>query len=199
MFTFVRAPVRYRLLAAAGVCALALSACSSSSGATAGPAGSSASSSAGSASNQQVLPVKTDPINNTATAQTLKITNFMVENNVDPTTNKVVPDHLQIALKNTGATALSGFEVYYTFTDTVTKATESYYTKLPASFSIPANGATTIHFDDSGQPHHFPVNKFDLYHTSKNALTVTAKVSATGAAPQTRTVNKAAGGAETAN
>lgn len=198
MFPFVRTHVRYRLLAAAAACALALSACSSS-GPAAGPAGSSTSSVAGTASNQQILPVKTDPINNTATAQTLKITNFMVENNVDPTTNKAAPDHLQIAVQNTGATGLSGFEVYYTFTDTVAKATESYYTKLPASFSIPAGGTKTIHFDNSGQPNHFPVNKFDLYHTSKNALTVTAKVSAKGAAPQTITVNKSAGGAETAD
>ena len=150
-------------------------------------------------SNQQVFPVKTDPINNTATAQTLKITNFLVENNVDPATKKIAPDHVEIALKNTGSKSLSGFEVYYTFTDATTKATESYYKKLPASFSIPAGGSRTIHFDNTGQPDHFPVNKFSLYNTSKNALTVSVKVSATGAAPQTSTVKKAAGGAEGAN
>lgn len=200
----------YRMLAVSAVSALALSACGGSSSPSAptaaGGAASSAPTAAGAAGGStssgasgQVLPVKTNPIKNTSTAQTLKITGVMVENNVDPSTKKAVPDHLEIALKNDGSAALSGFEVYYTFTDKVTKATESYYTKLPVSFTIPAGGATVINFDNSGQPNHFPVNKFDLYHTSKNALTVAVEVSAAGAAPQTSTVDKAAGGAETAD
>lgn len=185
----------YLLLAVSAVATLSISACGGSSSPNAGGAGVSASTGVG----RQIVPVKSNPIKNTSTAQTLKITSFLVENNVDPATKKIAPDHLEIAMKNTGAAALSGFEVYYTFTDKVTKTSESYYTKLPAKFSLPAGGTKTINFDNSGKPNHFPVNKFDIYHTSKNALAVTVEVSASGAAPQTSTASKAAGGAEGAN
>lgn len=198
MSPFSNARKGYGLLVLSAVSTLALSGCGGSSS----PNATSAAGSGVSASTftgKQVLPVKANPIKNTSTAQTLKIASLTVENNVDPATKKVAPDHLEIALQNTGKTPLSGFEVYYTFTDKVTKASESYYTKLPANFSIPAGGASTINFDNSGKPNHFPVNKFDIYHTSKNALKVAVEVSAAGAAPQTNTVNKAAGGAETAD
>ncbi len=204
MSLFHVVPIGYRLLAVGAVSTLALSGCGGSSPPSAPVATGGASAPGGSASTKaaaggQVLPVTTNPIKNTSTAKTLQITGLTVENNVDPATKKVAPDHLEIALKNTGSAPLSGFEVYYTFTDKVAKANESYYAKLPATFSIPAGGAMTINFDNTGKPNHFPVNKFDLYHTSKNALTVAVEVSASGAAPQMITVDKAAGGAETAD
>ncbi len=104
-----------------------------------------------------------------------------------------------IALANTGATDLAGFEIFYTFTDPTADATESYYFELPDSFTIPAGGRRIVHFDNTGAPDHFPVNEFSLYSTSLDALDVSVTVSAAGAAPQTATVQKDAGGEETAD
>lgn len=146
----------------------------------------------------KVLPVKENPISNTSTAQTLKVDSVLVENNVAPG-GKAADDHLEIALSNTGPSPLSGVEIFYTFADPKTKATESYYAKLPDSFTIPAAGKRTAHFDQTGAPDHLPVNAFSLYYTDTNALDVTVVASASGAAPQTATVKKDAGGPETAD
>jgi len=145
-----------------------------------------------------VLPVADNPISNTSTVQALKIDSVLVENNVD-STGKATSDHLEIALTNTGTTELTAFEVYYTFTDPTTNVTENYYAKLPADFTIPAGGQRTAHFDNTSAPDHFPVNEFSLYHTDANALDVTVTVSATDAATQTTTLQKDAGGPETAD
>lgn len=155
---------------------------------------SNAASSAGA-----VLPVDTNPITNTATADGLTIGSVLVENNVDPTSGKVASDHLEITLTNTGTTDLTGFEIYYTFADTKTSATENYYLQLPADFTIPAGGTRTAHFDDTGAPDHFPVNKFSLYYTDTNALDVTVTVSAKDVKARTTTITKDAGGAEVAD
>ena len=192
-----------RIAVAGGVAALTLSACgggsSSSSGASAKANSAPTIRAAGTSGTATVLPVKSDPIQNTSTAQLMRIQSMLVENNVDPTTKQAVNDHLELVLQNTGSTPLSGFEVYYTVTDKKTKATEGYYQKLPASFSIPAGGTRTVHFDNAHTPDHFPVNKYGLYYLSPNALTVKAEVSATGAAVQTATVDKSAGTGEQAN
>jgi hypothetical protein len=164
-------------------------------GTSAAPSGQSTTTTTPAATGSQVLPVTANPIQNTSTNQVLKIDSVLVENNVDAAGN-AADDHLEIALSNTGATDLSSFEVYYTFADQTTGATESYYFRLPDSFTIPAGGARTIHFDNTGALDHFPVNKFSLYYTSTNALDVTVIVSAAGAAPQTAAVQKDAGGVE---
>lgn len=145
-----------------------------------------------------VLPVADTPISNTSTVQALKIDSVLVENNVD-TSGKAASDHLEIALTNTGTKELTAFEVFYTFTDPTTSVTENYYTKLPADFTIPAVGQRIAHFDNTGTPDHFPVNEFSLYYTDANALDVTVTVSATDAAIQTTTLQKDAGGPETAD
>lgn len=195
--------VRMAVAGGAVAVALALSACGGSSGSSSGasPKANSAPTTRamGTAGSSTVLPVKRDPIQNTSTAQLLRIQSMLVENNVDPATKKAVADHLELVLQNTGSTPLSGVEVYYTVADKKTKATESYYVKLPASFSIPAGGSRTVHFDNTGAPDHFPVNKYGLYSLSPNALTVKAEVSANGAAVQTDTVAKSAGTGEQAN
>ncbi len=146
-----------------------------------------------------VLPVTSNPINNTSTTNTLRIDKVNAEDNVDPMTGKDVPDHLEIALANTGTASLGGVEVFYTITDTTTGKSESYYAKLPADFVITASGKRIAHFDSTGQRDHFPINKFDLYRTSKNPLDVKVTVSAVDAAVQTVTIKKDAGGAETAD
>jgi len=163
-----------------------------------GGSGGTTSPASKGASGAQVLPVPSNPITNAASASGLKISSVLVENNVDPATKKTTDDHLEIALENNSGTDLSGVEVYYTFTDSKDKTSESYYTKLPASFSIPAGGSRIAHFDNTGATDHFPVNKYSLYSTSKNALDVTVVVSATDVAVQSANVKKDAGGAENA-
>jgi len=191
-----------RRLRQASVAALALAAgvllaaCGGSSPGSPPPAASSASSTTTAAGAGQVLPVTDNPITNTATAETLKIDSVLVENNVDPATGKDAADHLEIALANSSTTALTNVEIFTTLTDPTTNTAESYYTKLPSSFSIPAGGTRIAHFDDTGASDHFPVNKYSLYATSTNALDVEVIVSADGAAVQTATVQKDAGGAE---
>jgi hypothetical protein len=102
-------------------------------------------------------------------------------------------------LSNTGTTTLGGFEIFYTFTDTKTNESESYYAKLPESFTIAPGASRVAHFDRTGAPDHFAVNAFSLYVTSKNALDVSVVVSATGSAPEAGTVKKDAGGSEQAD
>ncbi len=155
----------------------------------------SESASSPEASDGPVLPVTANPISNDATEPGLTIEQVLVENNVNPATNKDAPDHLEIALRNESQQELSGFEVYYEITDLTTGAKEGYYSKLEG-FTIPAGGTRVVHFDNSGEEDHFPVNEFSLYHLSMSELQVDVMVSAAGVAPQTASVKKDAGGDE---
>lgn len=192
-------PTRHRrAIAAAAViaAALTLAACGSNTPTQTGSAAASGSTPA--AAGGQVLPVTSNPIHNTSTVDALKIDSVLVENNVDAS-GKAVDDHLEIALTNTGSAELTNFEVFYTFTDQTTHATESYYLALPDTFTIAAGASRTIHFDNTGAPDHYPVNNYSLYKTSHNKLDVTVTVSATNAKPVTTSVTKDAGGAEQAD
>jgi hypothetical protein len=142
-----------------------------------------------------VLPVASNPISNTSTEPGLKIEKVLVEDNVNPATGKDAADHLEIALRNESDQEMSGFEVYYQITDLTTDAKEGYYSKLEG-FTIPAGGERVVHFDDTGEPDHYPDNEFSLYHLSRNEMQVDVTVSATGFAPQTASVKKDAGGDE---
>ena len=188
-----------RAVAVALAGAVALGACGSSTGSTTAAPGSSGAvttTTRGSSSGGPVLPVTDNPITNTATAQVLSIDSVLVENNVDAA-GQPVDDHLEITLSSSGTSDLADVEVFYTFTDPTAGSTEHYYAKLPSSFSVPAGGTRVVHFDDTGAVDHFPVNKYSLYATSLNALDLEVIVSAAGAAVQTTTVQKDAGGAET--
>ena len=145
-----------------------------------------------------VLPVAANLITNQATALVLKIESVRVENNVD-SFGKAADDHLEIALRNTGSTELTDIEVFSTFTDATAGTTESYYADLPSDFTIPAGGMRIIHFDDTGAPDHFAVNKFSLFATSTNGLDVDVVVSAKDAAVQRLSLKKDPGGAEAAD
>lgn len=185
MLSIRRTGSGFRAVALGASIAFVIAGCSSSSGKkSALPRGG------------QVLPVKTNPIVNAATTPGLVIDSVLVENNEDPKSAKAVSDHLEVAMSNSGSTPLSGFEVFTTFTDRATKATESYYTKLPATFTIAPGASRIAHFDDTGATDHFPVNSFSVYSTSRNALDVVVKVSAEGVAVQEATVKKDKGGAE---
>lgn len=187
-----RTSVRLGLTATAAATALLVSACSGGSTTTAAVPAAAGTAAAGAGA---VVPVKSDPITNTATATSLAIAKVQVENNTDAA-GKAVSDHLQVDLRNTGATPLTGFEVFYTFADPKAGTTESYYLKLPADYSLAAGATDTLNFDNGSGPGHFPANKFSLFDTSKAALDVTVEVSATGAAPVTATAKKGPGGSE---
>lgn len=183
------------LTAGVALAAVALAGCGGAASGTAAGGQPPAAAGAGAAAGA-VLPTSTNPIHNTATASTLKVDKVLVENNVDAA-GRPTNDHLEVHLSNTGSTPLRGLEFFYTFTDTKTNQSESYYAKLPADQSVPAGGSRTVNFDNSGNPGSVPVNKYSLYATSKDALKVTVMISAQGAAPVTTIVDKAAGGAET--
>ncbi len=150
------------------------------------------SSSSGSA---RVLPVAKNPISNSSTPAGLTITKVLVENNVAADTGKAVDDHLEIALKNTSAKPLDNVAVYYRITDKTKGATEGYYTKLNG-LTIASGTTRVVHFDNTGVAYHYPVNKYSLYYTDKNALVVAVTASSPTVKVATFTVNKDAGGAE---
>jgi len=142
-----------------------------------------------------VLPVTSNPIVNTATAAALEISFAGVEDLVDPATGKAIDDRLMLTLKNTGTTPLTGLEVYYEMTDIVTGATEAYYQKLDG-VSIPAGQETTVYFDNTTDPGHFPENEFSIFRSSTNEVDFAIQVSAAEAKIATATAVKAIGTGE---
>ncbi len=148
-----------------------------------------------SSSTNIVLPVTSNPIVNTATSPTLTISKAAVEDNTDPATGKAINDRLQLTMKNTGSTALTGLEVYYTMTDIVTGAKEAYYQKL-TGLKIPAGAETTVYFDNQNLPGHFPENQFSIYRSSTNEVDFAIQASAKGAKIATATAVKSTGTGE---
>jgi len=143
----------------------------------------------------QVLPVPGNPISNSSTAAGLTITKVLVENNVSPDTGKAVGDHLEIALENTSTKPLDQIAIYYKFTDKAKARSEGYYTKLDG-VTIQPGTTRVVHFDNTGATDHYPVNKYSLYYTDKNALLTDVTASSPNVKVATFTVKKAAGGAE---
>ncbi|MHB0866509.1 MAG: hypothetical protein ACYC6B_05035 [Thermoleophilia bacterium] len=133
-------------------------------------------------------------IQNAATTPGFQITEILVENNTDRN-GKTVDDHLELALKNTAGKDLTGFEVYYTITDTATGAKEGYYKSLQG-FVLKSGETASIHFDNGHGSGHFSVNTNSLYYKSGNKLQLEATVSATGYKTEIAQVQKDAGGAE---
>lgn len=181
---------RARLVAVAAALAVA-SGCGGDSGGSS-EAGAGAGAATGSS---QVLPVKENPIGNDSTASGLAITKALVENNVSAETGKDVPDHLEIALKNTGSKPLEDVEVYYRIVDKTKNVSEGYHTALDG-FRIDPGKTRVAHFDETGAEDHYPVNKYSLYYTDKNELFVEIMASATGVKPATFTARKDSADAE---
>ena len=143
----------------------------------------------------QVLPVAANPISNNSAAAGLTISKVLVENNVAADTGKAVGDHLEIALKNTSTKPLDQIAIYYKITDKAKATSEGYYTKLDGVTIAP--GATrVVHFDSTGASDHYPVDKYSLYYTDKNALVVDVTASSPNVKVATFSVKKGAGGAE---
>jgi hypothetical protein len=153
---------------------------------------STASSAAGST---QVLPVAQNPIVNTSTKEGLQIVSAMVENNVDPATNKDLSDRLQFTVKNTSSETLSDLEVYYQMKDTTTQKTEGYYQKLNG-FSLAPGAEGTVYFDNETGAGHYPEDTFSLYRTSANEVVFSIEVSAPGYKPAIGEAVKAVGTGE---
>jgi hypothetical protein len=181
---------RARFVAVAAVLAVS-SGCGGDSEGT-DDAGAGAGGSSGTA---QVLPVKDNPISNDATAKGLAITKALVENNVSAETGKDVPDHLEVALKNTSSKPLEPVEVYYKIVDDTKGVSEGYHAKLDG-FRIEPGKTRVAHFDETDAEDHYPVNKYSLYYTDKNELFVEVTASAPGVQPATFKVRKDAADAE---
>ena len=160
----------------------------------AAPPPTSASSTAA-ATPGSVLPVAANPISNTSTAPGLSITAAAVEDLVDPATGKAMDDRLQITLANSTSSPLTNVEIYYQMTDVTTQQSEGYYTAL-AGVTIPAQGETTVYFDNGTEPGHFPENMFSLYRTSTNQVDFAIQASADGVQVANATASKGAGTGE---
>lgn len=132
-------------------------------------------------------------INESSTAPLpLKLIDARVEDNVN------AADHLEITVANTGKTELKDFDLYYTVTDTVSKAQEGYYQAL-TGLNIQPGAQVTLHFDNKKGNNHFPGNLCGLYGTSKNALNFDIQLYAKGFAPLPVSAKKAKGTAEVAD
>ena len=143
----------------------------------------------------QVLPVAANPISNNSTASGLTISKVLVENNVAADTGKAVGDHLEIALANTSTKPLDQIAIYYKITDKAKATSEGYYTKLDG-VTIEPGTTRVVHFDNTGATGHYPVNKYSLYYTDKNALLIDVTASSPNVKVATFSVKKDAGGAE---
>ena len=142
-----------------------------------------------------IVPVARNPISNGSTVSGLSILKAEVENNLDPLTNKPIADRLMIHVENGNATVATGFEIFYTMTDMVTKASESYYFKL-TDFSIQPGSSGYLYFDNKPGIGHFPENKFSIYRSSKNEVDFIIELSAQGLKPVTSTAIKSKGTGE---
>jgi hypothetical protein len=139
-----------------------------------------------------------NPIKNGATQEGFKITEALVENNVNPVTKKDAADHLEVTLKNIANKDLSGFECYYTITDLETKKKEGYYVKL-SNFVLKSGETKTIHFDNKNEPNHFAENVNSIYRTNGNAKLFDLILSVPGYKVVTVQINKDPGSDEKAD
>jgi len=144
-------------------------------------------------------PVFTEnPIDNNSITEGFVITSLLVENNIDPVTNKAVDDHLEIELKNTSGNELKGFEVYYTIKDNDTDVIEAYYVNLP-DFILKSGETKSINFDNKDGNGHYSVNINSIYFTTMSAKVFEVTVSTDGFKPVSGKVNKDPGGEEKAD
>lgn len=142
-----------------------------------------------------VVPVAENPIVNISNVVGISITSAMVQDNVDPVTKKAITDRLLVTVVNTGSTTATGFEIYYSMTDSVTKVVENYYLPL-TGFELKAGETGYLNFDGKTGVGHFPENKFSLYRSSTNEVTFKIQLSANGYKVATSTAVKDKGTGE---
>lgn len=126
------------------------------------------------------------------------VSSVLVENNVNPATGKDAADHLEIFLKSTGKSDITNMSLYYTITDLVTNATQSYTVPL-TGFVLKPGETKSAHIDTTTGVDHFRANPNSLYYQSQNEMRVDVSISAPGHKTQTGTVLKDKGGAELAD
>ncbi|MGE5631298.1 MAG: hypothetical protein ACM3TR_09415 [Caulobacteraceae bacterium] len=158
--------------------------------------------------NPYVADTDGDGINDKADKDPLKTENLIKETSTAPLELKIkdarvednaTADHLEITMTNTGKTALSNFDIYYTITDKVDKTQESYYQALNG-LSINPGETKTIHFDNQvSEFGHYYGNMSGLYGNSKNGLVFDIQLHAKGFKPMEFKVEKAKGTAEVAD
>jgi hypothetical protein len=132
-----------------------------------------------SAANKPVVPVAKNPIVNTSNIVGISITSAMVQDNVDPKTKKAITDRLLVTVVNNGSKPATGFEIFYSMTDSTTKATENYYLPL-TGFTLKAGATGYLNFDGKAGVGHYPENKFSLYRSSTNEVKFNIQLSAKG-------------------
>lgn len=131
------------------------------------------------AANNPVVPVGKNPIVNTSKVAGISIISAMVQDNVDPKTKKAITDRLLITVVNKGSKPATGFEIFYSMTDSTTKATENYYLPL-TGFTLKAGATGYLNFDGKAGVGHYPENKFSLYRSSTNEVKFNIQLSAKG-------------------
>ncbi len=136
-----------------------------------------------------------NPIANSATGAGIQIVEARVEDNVNPTTKKDAPDHLEVQLKNLTDQTLSSFEVYYSILDTKTDKKEGYYLAL-TGFTLAPHETTSVHFDGGQGSGHFSENIYSSYRLSGDPKLFDVMISTPLYKPETRAIKKDAGGAE---
>jgi hypothetical protein len=161
----------------AAVLVATLAACSAPTAASPSATSATDAATASSADSNIVLPVDANPIANQAAHPDLAVVSAAVEDLVDPSTGQAIDDRLMLTLKNNGSSDLSNLEVYYTMTDAVTGASESYYQAL-TGFTLAAGAEDYVYFDNKTDPGHFPENQFSLFRSSVNQVDFTIMVSA---------------------
>jgi hypothetical protein len=136
-----------------------------------------------------------DPIPDSGKPGGPVIRSAKVEDNMDPKTRKDVADHLEIDVRNPGATEIKGLQVFFTIRDDKGPAMESYYRKLPG-FSVKAGATRALHFDLKGatdpaaETDHFRSNENSMIYKTPNAKTVAIKIAPEGYAPSRLTIKK---------
>ena len=161
----------------AAVLVATLAACSAPTAASPSATSATDAATASSADSNIVLPVDANPIANQAAHPDLAVVSAAVEDLVDPSTGQAIDDRLMLTLKNNGSSDLSNLAVYYTMTDAVTGASESYYQAL-TGFTLAAGAEDYVYFDNKTDPGHFPENQFSLFRSSVNQVDFTIMVSA---------------------
>lgn len=139
-----------------------------------------------------------NPMVLTGPAAPFTIGEAIVENNYDPALKAAADDHLEVLIQNPGATDLTGFSIYYAFTDVDSGVTEGTFQTLDG-FLVPAGGEARIHLDAGTVAGHFRTNPNAIYVTSQAAKTVTVVVQTAGFAPVSVDIAKDAGGPEEAD
>lgn len=160
------------LVASLGACSAAASPVAPAANASATAAASDSAQ-----SSSIVLPVDSNPIANQSAHPDLQVTSAAVEDLVDPGTGQAIDDRLMLTLKNTGSSDLGNFEVYYTMTDALTGASESYYQPLDG-FTLAAGAEDYVYFDNKTDPGHYPENQFSIFRSSANQVDFSVMVSA---------------------